>query len=197
MARQERDVGGVMVGINHKGGARYGSVQRDGRSELLKAQAEDGPGTNFCPFGCNDDELDEQGYCFHLIGFSPDGRKLERNEVGEDGRVRTKAPIRRVNGRITLVHNERVDPARHVKVPIVVGGSFRIYENIPRPDDYPEYVSDELSDEEIAAMDAEEAEEEAAAQERERAAADAAETYGQEPEKTPRRSKRRRANAEE
>jgi len=169
MSRQERDVSGVLVGVGHQGMARYGTSQWDGRTELLKAQSEEGANVNFCPYGCNDEELDEQGYCFHLIGFSPDGKKLERNVVGEDGRVRTIAPVRKVNGRFSIVHTERVDRHKQILVPIVRGGSFRVYEDIPRPADYPEYVSDELSDEELEAIDAEEAEEDV----------DTAETYGQ------------------
>jgi hypothetical protein len=159
MNRQERDVGGVLVGVGHQGGARYGSAQRDGRTELVKAQAEEGQTVNFCPFGCYDDELDEQGYCYHLIGFSPNGKALERNQVGPDGRVRTIAPVRKVNGRFQIVHDERVDRRRHKLIPIVHGGSFRVYEDVQRPADYPEHISDELSDEELERIDAEEQEE--------------------------------------
>jgi ferredoxin-thioredoxin reductase catalytic subunit len=158
VARQERDVSGVLVGIGHQGGARYGSSQRDGRTELLKVQSEEGQNANFCPFGCQDDELDEQGYCYHLIGFSPDGKKLELNKVGEDGRVRTIAPVKKVNGRFTIVHDARVERRKHLLVPIVKNGSYRVYEDIPRPDDYPEQASDELTDEELDAIDAEEGE---------------------------------------
>jgi hypothetical protein len=156
MSSLRREYGGIEVGIGHQGAIRYGTAQKDGRSELLKIQEVEGANANVCPFGCPDDELDENGYCFHLVGFSPDGRKLELNQVDADGRIRTKAPLRKVNGRFVLVHDAKVDRSKHVLVPVVKGGSCRVYENIPRPADYPEPVSDELSEQELAAIDAEE-----------------------------------------
>ncbi len=32
---------------------------------------------NFCPFGCEDGDLDDNGYCRHLIGFTNDGKLYE------------------------------------------------------------------------------------------------------------------------
>lgn len=43
---------------------------------------------NFCPFGCEDHELDEHGYCGHLIGFYSKGTSFEpRVRRKKDGRV--------------------------------------------------------------------------------------------------------------
>lgn len=35
------------------------------------------PIENHCPFGCPDENLDELGYCEHLVGFTSDGFVLE------------------------------------------------------------------------------------------------------------------------
>ena len=46
-------------------------------SPLMRAKAQTKAGriVNACPFGCADGELDEHGYCRHLVGFTPPGRK--------------------------------------------------------------------------------------------------------------------------
>lgn len=36
---------------------------------------------NLCPFGCEDYELDERGYCHHLIGFAIDENAKEGSEM--------------------------------------------------------------------------------------------------------------------
>ncbi len=33
---------------------------------------------NYCPFGCQDAELDERGYCRHLVGFTNNGKEYEQ-----------------------------------------------------------------------------------------------------------------------
>jgi hypothetical protein len=52
---------------------------------------------NACPYGCAVDELDERGYCPHLIGFAPPAERQAqlprvyhplKTRVGEDNRVR-------------------------------------------------------------------------------------------------------------
>ena len=44
-------------------------------SDLMKAisRKEDGDVINRCPFGCEDEQLDEHGYCDHLLGFTVPG----------------------------------------------------------------------------------------------------------------------------
>lgn len=46
-------------------------------SPLMQAQrrATAGRVVNACPFGCDDGDLDEHGYCRHLVGFTPPGRR--------------------------------------------------------------------------------------------------------------------------
>jgi hypothetical protein len=54
-------------------------VKKDQRSPLMRAQAMAPTGgvVNFCPFGCTDEELDQHGYCKHLIGFTNDKKTYE------------------------------------------------------------------------------------------------------------------------
>lgn len=37
---------------------------------------------NLCPFGCEDDQLDEWGYCRHLVGFTNDNKIMELRQRG-------------------------------------------------------------------------------------------------------------------
>lgn len=46
----------------------------------LKAHTDQGQQVNLCPFGCAPDELDENGYCRHLVGFSRGKEMFEPNE---------------------------------------------------------------------------------------------------------------------
>lgn len=53
--------------------------KKDKRSELLRAQSMSTTGAvvNFCPFGCPDEDLDQHGYCKHLVGFTNDRKTYE------------------------------------------------------------------------------------------------------------------------
>ncbi len=53
--------------------------KQDQRSALMKAKGivAQGGVVNFCPFGCDDTQLDEHGYCKHLIGFTNDKKFYE------------------------------------------------------------------------------------------------------------------------
>lgn len=65
-------------------------ARRDTRSALMreKALAATGEVVNFCPYGCDTTALDERGYCFHLVGFTTNGRVMEPRVVRkDDGRI--------------------------------------------------------------------------------------------------------------
>jgi hypothetical protein len=47
------------------------------RLMAAKTRASTGEKVNFCPFGCEMDDLDEQGHCRHLIGYTTDGKHME------------------------------------------------------------------------------------------------------------------------
>ncbi len=53
--------------------------KKDQRSDLMKAQAmvQQGEKVNFCPFGCENEDIDEHGYCKHLVGFTNDRKFYE------------------------------------------------------------------------------------------------------------------------
>jgi hypothetical protein len=46
-------------------------------SPLMKAKQKSAVGikVNACPFGCENDDLDDNGYCRHLVGFTVPGDK--------------------------------------------------------------------------------------------------------------------------
>jgi hypothetical protein len=52
---------------------------------------------NFCPFGCADDQLDENGYCGHLVGFYNGGQTFEprvpQKVSAGNGKLRTTGRI--------------------------------------------------------------------------------------------------------
>lgn len=54
-------------------------MRRANHSRLMEALKNKGSGTvvNFCPFGCEDHQLDENGWCAHLIGFYNGGNTYE------------------------------------------------------------------------------------------------------------------------
>lgn len=45
---------------------------------------------NFCPYGCTIEELDANGYCEHLIGFSNDQKFYEPMITDDEGNRRVK-----------------------------------------------------------------------------------------------------------
>jgi len=47
------------------------------RLMLAKTKASVGEKVNFCPFGCELDDLDDQGHCRHLVGYTTDGKLME------------------------------------------------------------------------------------------------------------------------
>lgn len=49
------------------------------KSPLMAAMAKASTGekVNACPFGCQVEDLDDNGYCDHLMGFTNDGKTME------------------------------------------------------------------------------------------------------------------------
>ncbi len=61
--------------------------QQDSRlSKLMKAK-QGGNIPNACPFGCQPHQLNEQGYCWHLVGFTNGGREYEPLVLNHMGRL--------------------------------------------------------------------------------------------------------------
>ena len=44
---------------------------------VARSKASLGEKVNFCPFGCADEQIDDKGYCPHLVGFTTDGKAME------------------------------------------------------------------------------------------------------------------------
>lgn len=73
------------------------SARKDPRSPLLKASAAAGVTgeqvVNACPFGCLDEQLDEHGYCCHLVGFTNDKKKMEPMVLDHRGKRVVQVPF--------------------------------------------------------------------------------------------------------
>lgn len=64
-------------------------ARRNNYSPLMQALSKrsEGETVNFCPFGCEDGELDINGYCHHLVGFTNGGKTYEPRVRGRGGRI--------------------------------------------------------------------------------------------------------------
>ncbi len=94
---------------------RYGPQERKANlSELMQAKgkASAGEAVNACPFGCQDEELDELGYCQHLVGFTNDGKMMEPMVPDERGRRRclgsAPEPVKKSDKLVRITVSSRV-----------------------------------------------------------------------------------------
>lgn len=54
------------------------AITADERDDRLEERAKAlGHVPNYCPCGCGREDLDEYGYCEHLVGFTNDGKTIE------------------------------------------------------------------------------------------------------------------------
>lgn len=78
--------------------------------ELVKGDK--GSRTSFCPYGCTPEDLDENGYCRHLVGFSSDDKTMEPMVMDERGRrvvVGSKRePLRKTDKLVLITVSSRV-----------------------------------------------------------------------------------------
>ena len=107
-------------------------------SPLMAAKAA-GLSGNFCPFGCGDDDVDEHGYCYHLIGFTFDEKRkrFETMKQMDNGHVAVQVPF--TTKRLGPKHVKRVYQYEKVQPGdqlVEISTSSRVYRNIPRPDDW-------------------------------------------------------------
>jgi hypothetical protein len=118
--------------------------RRDQRSKLLQAQAKatEGEKVNFCPYGCEDYQLDEHGYCNHLIGFTNDKKLFEPMVKVKGGRRRVKVPMAATgefiideevdeDGNIkpvkTPVYRPQLSPVLKTDELVQISSSYRVY----------------------------------------------------------------------
>ncbi len=104
---------------------------------------------NHCPFGCKEADLDEWGYCHHLVGFA--FRGAETMEAHAHAYAYAPNGVPYDTGRWTigdkdapiLASDRRINPARVQKIPTGMGGvresiayqwvNDRIYRNVAKP----------------------------------------------------------------
>lgn len=90
-------------------------------SPLMVAHSRNGVGekVNFCPFGCPGDDLDEFGYCRHLVGFT--------NEPREGGVLE---PMHQRGGR-RYVDSSALEKVRKGDRFVQITVSYRVYREAP------------------------------------------------------------------
>ncbi len=77
--------------------------RKDNRSELMKAVIDCSMNRseppNFCPYGCEAHELNDNGYCHHLVGFTNGGKFYEPRVINDTGREqvdgKNKVPLKK------------------------------------------------------------------------------------------------------
>jgi hypothetical protein len=132
---------------------------------LAKSKASQGETANFCPHGCETSELDENGHCYHLVGFCKGewvGDKLVAAKLMEPtafdvkrGRWVVKCKMRRnAQGQQVPV----LEPVLSTDKLERITDSFRVYRNVPKPEPVDEFADEELSAEDAAAANELEAE---------------------------------------
>lgn len=108
---------------------KFGPQQRQARhSKLLRAKKKataNNQVVNTCPFGCRDHQIDQNGYCYHLIGTSDDKRTYEPMVL--------KNGARWTDGR----KREKIQDGDHV---VRISNNFRVYRDIEMPEGEREYI---------------------------------------------------------
>lgn len=87
---------------------------------------------NYCPFNCHESELEEHGYCCHLIGFTNDGKIMEpityneKGQIAVRGRKRDRQEVQKNDRRVNPVLTSR-DPRSGMAVDYFKWVSDRVY----------------------------------------------------------------------
>jgi hypothetical protein len=119
--------------------------REDPRSPLMKAKAKAkiGQVINVCPYGCKGRQLDENGYCRHLVGFTRDKETYEPM-VMRKGRRRIEVPMRGT-GEFQLGEDKEGNPIEEeIMEPDLprmqpgdkicrVSDCYRVYRDVPLP----------------------------------------------------------------
>lgn len=87
--------------------------------ELARKNSGDVEVVNFCPFGCEDAELDERGYCGHLYGFFNGGATFEPRGYAKDTKGKPTGP--------EVVMGEKRQPMKKGYKLVKITTSARVY----------------------------------------------------------------------
>jgi hypothetical protein len=129
------------------------------RSEALKTKE------NYCPFGCQDTDLDEYGYCHHLVGFTNNGHtaemirpliRLDKEKVPYDTGYKSVQGGKRavvVEKADKLVNPEsKVAGQDGITRTVKKWVSTRVYRDLPKPAEREPLSTPPLVDDEIAVL---------------------------------------------
>lgn len=84
-------------------------ARRNNHSPLMQALSKrsEGEQVNFCPFGCEDHELDDKGACHHLVGYTNGGVTYEPRVRDHTGRIfvdgTKREPLKRGSHRLVKI----------------------------------------------------------------------------------------------
>lgn len=116
---------------------QVGPQQRSANHSPLMAKLvkrSQGEVVNECPFGCTDEELDDNGYCGHLIGFYSQGTMYEpRIRRKKDGRIivsgAQKKPMEKGFRLVRITTSARVYSPRQDKSLVVTRDEYDKIQN--------------------------------------------------------------------
>lgn len=121
--------------------ANDSEVHTEARGILSRTKA------NYCPFGCHIHDLDEYGYCYHLMGFTNDKKTYEavnqlyrENADGESFNTGFKTvggTPKPCESDDVFVNPERIQEHEGVKHMAKYWVSDRVYRKIPKPEALP------------------------------------------------------------
>lgn len=104
-----------------------------------KGRAKSGRKVNACPFGCKDQQIDQNGYCRHLVGFTVPGddKYYYPMQLSAQGR-RVVVPRTEKDEELSCEGEEPVfkqiaDPVREGDLLVLISNCHRVYRNVPAP----------------------------------------------------------------
>lgn len=116
---------------------RIQAIHQEAKGELSKQK------NNYCPFACAMEDLDEYGYCHHLMGFTNDrvtfektGKLYRHNDDGipyDTGQKITSGSTPCQRGDI-FINPERPQIVNGAVNMAKAWVSDRVYRNVPKPD---------------------------------------------------------------
>lgn len=99
-------------------------------SPLMQAKANNPTGEviNMCPFGCEVEDMDDNGYCDHLVGFTNDGKEYEPMIVDENNTRKVMVKMVKDGRGKEVPLLEKVAPSDKL---VKITTSYRVYRKTP------------------------------------------------------------------